>query len=300
MPALGIWKGDSVNLTLGVKILWVGVMAYVHPGDGALDYSPCRYGMSKLVFRGPQRSPAGAFCVTLGGTETYGKFVAEPYPTLLEFELEMPVLNLGCVNAGPDAFLQDPAILEIASRAQVAVVQVMGAQNLSNRYYGVHPRRNDRFLSASPLLRAMFREVDFTEFHFTRHMLQTLQAIDANRFESVAEELRASWVRRMQKVLDAVDTHKVLVWISDRAPPHPGAKTDLHHDPILVDAEMLAELKPHASAYVECISSAAARAEGTRGMAFGPAELHAAQELPGPAVHRDVVRALLPVVNALI
>lgn len=275
-------------------------MTYVHPGDGALDYLPCRYGLSKLVFRGPHRAPAGAYCVALGGTETYGKFVAEPYPTLLDYELDMPVLNLGCVNAGPDAYLQDPAILEIASRARVAVVQVMGAQNLSNRYYGVHPRRNDRFLSASPLLRAMFREVDFTEFHFTRHMLQTLQAIDANRFDIVAEELRASWVRRMRQVLAGVNTHKVLVWMSDRAPPPPGSPTDLRHDPILVDAEMIAALKPHASAYVECVSSAAARAEGTRGMAFDPDEAQAARELPGPAVHRDVVRALLPVVNDLI
>jgi len=275
-------------------------MAYVHPGDGALDYSPCRYGMSKLVFRGPQRSPAGVFCATLGGTETYGKFVREPYPTLLEYELEMPVLNLGCVNAGPDAFLQDPSILEIASRAQVAVIQVMGAQNLSNRYYGVHPRRNDRFLSASPLLRAMFQEVDFTEFHFTRHMLQTLQAIDANRFEIVAEELRASWVRRMQKVMERVATHKVVVWMAGRAPPKPGARTDLHQDPILVDAEMISELKSYASAYVECVVSPAARAEGMRGMAFAPTEAQAAREMPGPAFHRDVVRALLPVVNMLI
>lgn len=299
MLSLGVWKGDSANLAMGVKIFWVGVMAYVHPGDGALDYSPCRYGMSKLVFRGPLRSPAGPFCATLGGTETYGKFVAEPYPTLLEYELEIPVLNLGCVNAGPDAFLQDPSILEIATRAQVAVIQVMGAQNLSNRYYGVHPRRNDRFLSASPLLRAMFKDVDFTEFHFTRHMLQSLQAIDANRFEIVAEELRASWVQRMQKVLSRVNTHKVLVWMADRAPPKPGTKTDLHRDPILVDAEMIAGLRPQVSAYVECVTSAAARAEGTRGMAFGPAEAQAARELPGPAVHRDVVRALLPVLHEL-
>jgi Domain of unknown function (DUF6473) len=275
-------------------------MAYVHPGDGALDYSPCRYGMSKLVFRGPQRAPSGLFCAALGGTETYGKFVAEPYPTLLEYELETTVLNLGCVNAGPDVYLQDPHILDIASRARVAVVQVMGAQNLSNRYYGVHPRRNDRFLSASPLLRSMFREVDFTEFHFTRHMLQTLQRIDPNRFEIVAEELRASWVRRMSKVLDGIRTHKVLLWMSDRAPPRPGTPTDLRHDPVLVDAEMVAELRPHVSAYVESVATAAARTEGTRGMTFSPMDEPAARELPGPAVHRDVMRALLPVMNDLI
>ncbi len=36
----------------------------------------------------------------------------------------------------------------------------MGAQNLSNRFYAVHPRRNDRFLRASTLMKTIFREVD--------------------------------------------------------------------------------------------------------------------------------------------
>jgi predicted Zn-dependent protease len=67
------------------------------------------------------------------------------------------------MNAGLDAFLHAPQVLALAGAARVTVVQAMGAQALSNRYYRVHPRRNDRFLGPSPALSALFREVDFTE-----------------------------------------------------------------------------------------------------------------------------------------
>ena len=70
-------------------------MAYAYPGDGALDYFPCRYGMSKLLFRGPHRELDGPFCAVLGGTETYGKFVADPYPALVEQMTGLRMVNLG-------------------------------------------------------------------------------------------------------------------------------------------------------------------------------------------------------------
>ncbi len=269
-------------------------MAFVHPGDGALDYYPCRYGMSKLLFRGPHRVPAAGYCVALGGTETYGKFVPVPFPALLEHRLEVPMINLGCVNAGPDVYLNDAGVLDMAARAQVAVVQVVGAQNLSNRYYAVHPRRNDRFLSASPLLRHMFRDVDFTEFHFTRHMLQTLQAVGPDRFEILAEELRAAWVQRMKALLARLPRHRVLVWLADHAPLQAGLVPDLYHDPILVDAEMIAALMPHVSGYVEHITGGG---QGTAGMVFAPMEEPAATGLPGPAVHSALADTLAPVLQ---
>ena len=39
-------------------------MAYDNPGDGALDYFPCRYGKSKLMFRGPRRRLEAPYHVT--------------------------------------------------------------------------------------------------------------------------------------------------------------------------------------------------------------------------------------------
>jgi hypothetical protein len=275
-------------------------MAYAYPGEGALDYFPCRYGKSKLLFRGPRRDLDRAYCAVLGGTETYGKFVPAPYPALVEEATGWRMVNLGCVNAGPDVFLNEPAVLEVASHARLTIVQILGAQNMSNRFYAVHPRRNDRFLIAAPVLRSMFREVDFTEFHFTRHMLQTLQAVAPDRFEVVAEELRAAWVARMKTLLARLPGRVLLLWLADHAPVAPGGAAELGRDPILVDAEMIAAIKAEAADYLEVISSAEARAEGVEGMAFAPLERPAAAEVPGPAVHREVAAALAPRLKSLL
>lgn len=275
-------------------------MAYAFPGEGSLDYFPCRYGNSRLIFRGPQRDVERAYVATLGGTETYGKFVSAPYPDLIERELGLPVANLGCMNAGPDVFLHEVEVTRIAAQACVTVVQLLGAQNLSNRYYAVHPRRNDRFVGATPLLRSIFPRVDFTEFNFTRHMLRALQHGSPDRFEVVAEELRAAWVTRMKQLLARLPGRTILLWMSDAAPPSPARRVDLARAPMLVDAEMVAAIRPLASAYVQAVSSAEARAHGLEGMDYAPLEAPAAAGVPGPWVHREVADALLPVIHQLI
>ena len=275
-------------------------MAYAYPGDGALDYFPCRYGMSKLLFRGPHRELDGPFCAVLGGTETYGKFVADPYPALVEQMTGLRMVNLGCINAGPDVFLNEPAVIEIAALARATVVQVLGAQNLTNRFDAVHPRRNDRFLRASGLLQSMFPEVDFTEFHFTRHMLQTLQSVGPARFDVVVDEVRAAWVARMIELITRLPGKVMLLWLADHAPHPPGAAPDLARAPFLVDAEMIAAVQSHADAYLAVVSSAEARARGVEGMAFAPLDRLAAGLVPGPAIHREVAQALAPRLIAML
>lgn len=275
-------------------------MAYAFPGDGALDYFPCRYGNSRILFRGPRCDINRAFLAVLGGSETYGKFVPDPFPALIERDLGLPVANLGCMNAGPDVFLNEDALTMIAAQACVTVVQVLGAQNLSNRYYAVHPRRNDRFLGATPLLRAIFPRVDFTEFTFTRHMLRALQHNSVDRFDVVAEELRAAWVVRMQQLLARLTGPTILLWMADCAPPPPTRRVNLTQNPLLIDAEMVSAIRPFATGFVQVVSSPKARLEGVQGMAFGPLDAPAAAAVPGPLAHREVANALLPIIHQLL
>ncbi len=274
-------------------------MAYVFPGEGSLDYFPCRYGSSRLLFRGPRRDIDRAYVAVLGGTETYGKFVPRPFPDLIERELGLPVANLGCMNAGPDVFLNESTVTEIAARASVTVVQILGAQNLSNRYYAVHPRRNDRFLGATPLLRAIYPRVDFTEFNFTRHMLMSLQQASSDRFEVLAEELRAAWVTRMKLLLSRLGRRIILLWVSDQAPPSPTRRVDLAHNPLLIDSEMICAVQAPVAGYVEAVFSPAALSQGVDGMAFAPMEAPAAAGLPGPAAHQEVADLLMPHIERL-
>ncbi len=287
-------------MAVGVENYWVCVMAYAFPGAGALDYSPCSYAASRLTFRGPRADLKEPFISCIGGIETYGKFIPTPYPDLLEEMLDVQVVNFGCMNAGPEVYVQERELMGDISKGLACVVQITGAPNLTNRYYSVHPRRNDRFTGPTPLLRALFRQVDFTEFSFTRHMMQVLQAHSAERFEVLAEELRAAWVARMKDLLGQIKCPTVLFWLADAPPPAPKRRADLTRDPILVDAEMVAAVRQMATAYVEMVPSPQARAKGAEGMAFGPLEAQAAGSLPGPAVHYDLAKRLVPVLRQLI
>ena len=275
-------------------------MAYAFQGAGALDYFPCRYGSSQLLFRGPRRDLDQPHVCVIGGSETYGKFLPNPYPALLEEWLGLPVANLGCANAGPQVFAQDPDVIAVANRADVVVVQILGAESLSNRFFAVHPRRNDRFLGATPALRSLYREVDFTEFAFTRHLLTTLQRIGPDRFALVVAELRQVWLRQMHDLLAQLTRPVVLLWVGDQAPMAATRMIDVAGNPALVDAEMLSMLRPRADALVEVAISPSARAAGLSGMVFSPLDQPIAKGLPGPDAHREVALALRPVLEPLI
>lgn len=272
-------------------------MAFVQPGDGALNYFPCHYGRSRLTYRGPRRDLTGEYMVVLGGTETYGRFVIAPYAALIEERMGLPVANLGCQNAGPDVYLCDRGAIEVAAEAHVAVLQIMGAQNLTNRYYTVHPRRNDRFIAATPLLRAMYREVDFTEFHFTRHLIQALWSLGPERFDPIRDELKLLWVERMIAILGRLPRRRILFWTADHPPQDGEAGPEIA--PMFIDRSMIEVLRPHAAAYVEHVASAGARAEGLSAMHFLPTEELMAQSLPGAAVHQEAAALLLPAVEKL-
>lgn len=273
-------------------------MTFANPGGASPDYLPCRYGKSRLVFRGPRRRLQGDYVAIFGGTETYGKFIERPFPDLVEDRVGAVCVNFGCVNAGIDAFVHDTELMDAANRARVTVVQIMGAQNMSNRLYSVHPRRNDRFVKASSMLQAIYREVDFTEFHFTRHMLTKLQCIGPDRFTMVREELKQAWSARMNLLLQRVSSPVLLLWFADHAPP---ARDDTGmQDPCFVDRDMIEELRPRVADIVELKASRAALSSGTEGMLFDPLDVNAARELMGPVAHEEAADALSGALTGLL
>jgi hypothetical protein len=278
-------------------------MSFEHPGDGNLAYSPCRYGNSRLLFRGPRHSLDQPYCAVVGGTETYGKFIPRPFSTLVEEKLGLPVVNLGCVNAGIDVFMNDPAVLEVVAGARVTVIQALGAHNMSNRFYVVHPRRNDRFLRSSAMLKALYPSIDFTEFHFTRHMLSALRDRSETAFEIVIAELQMAWQARMRSLAASMPGDKVLLWMSlgrrDGNGLDDGLDDGLGSDPVFVTRHMIETVSPYFTRVVEVQASDAAIATGTEGMVHSELDAPAAMALPGPAVHDEVAEALTPVLREL-
>ncbi|WP_415921392.1 DUF6473 family protein [Tateyamaria sp. SN6-1] len=272
-------------------------MSFDALGPGGLDYLPCRYGASKILFRGPKRSMDAPFVAFFGGTTTYGKFIQTPFPNLIEERLGKTCINFGCMNGGIDIYAADPVLREAAINASVTVIQVTSPRNMSNRFYKVHPRRNDRLVEPSTLLRTIYREVDFAEFNFTNHMLQRLQLVSPDRFQAVLDELRTAWLARMRLVLSQIPGKTVLLW-AGRSAPEPIAH-EIDADPAFVTAQMVADIADLVTETVECVASEEAQEVGTDGMVFAELDAPAAQTMLSPLAHREIADALTPVLQRL-
>lgn len=273
-------------------------MSFLSRGGGALDYFPFRYEGSRLVFRGPGRQLDEPFVAVLGGTETFGRFVERPYPALVEAATALRMVNLGYPGAGLDAFLNDPGALRVAVKADAVVLQVLGAHTLSNRFYMVHPRRNDRFLSVSDAFRARFPDVDATEFHFTRHLLMALREHSPAAYAEVLGELRVAWVARMRRLMEALSPRPVVaLWIGCRRPYD--WQDDPVRDPALVTQAMAEDAFVGAAAFVTVATEPAPGAAALVGKSYHPGEEQAASLMPGPPVHEEIAARLGPVLLKL-
>lgn len=267
-------------------------------GRLGLDYLPCRYGASKVLFRGPRRALDAPYIACLGGAETYGKFIETPFPDRLEQALGTTCVNLGCPNAGVDVFAQDAHLPDIAAEAQVTVIQVLPSQNMSNRLYSVHPRRNDRFLKPSTLLQTIYREVDFAEFNFNKHMLTRLSDISSERFETVKAELREAWLARMRMLVRRIAGKTVLLWLARR---HPDEGRDaLAGDPWFIGRPELEALRGDVTEVVEVVASPEAQSRGTEEMIFAELDRPAAERMLNPAAHKEAAAALAPVLATML
>jgi hypothetical protein len=273
-------------------------MTYDVLGPGALDYLPCQYGTSKLTFRGPQRELKDPYVAFLGGTQTFGKFIERPYPLRVEHLTGVTSVNFGQMNAGLDVFASDPVVLGAARGARITVLEVLGAGNLSNRLYSVHPRRNDRFLRTTPDLEKLYPEVDFSQFNFTQHVLSDLHQRDSHRFATVRRSLQRSWLRRMRQLIATLGGQVVLLRIGDdlRDQTWP---TGRGFGPVLVSDAMIEGVRGAVSAVVDVPLNPNDRTASCEGMIVSPLEEDAAKTVAPPSVHAAVAQALLPVLDRL-
>lgn len=213
---------------------------------------------SRLALRGPARDLGHPFVAVLGGSETFGRGVERPYPALLEDRIGIPVVNLGVMHAGASLFTKERWLLDVASDARLTVIQILGVQNMSNRLYCVHPRRNDRFLTTSSALRLMYPEIDFTEVNFTGHLLRLLEETSRERFSAVVEELRWAWVQRMRRVVSCIRGDVELLWLAERSTLD---KTDALDscEPMFVTRAMVEELAPNVTGVTEVSATGSER-----------------------------------------
>lgn len=266
-----------------------------HQGASALDYMPCSYGSSRLRVRGPKRKADKGFVSTIGGRGAFGRFVVAPFPHQLEELGQISVVNLGASHAGIDAYVRDEDLLGLCQRASVVLMEIPPALDLSNRFYSVHPRRNDRFVQASPMMRRVFPEMDFTKVCYTRHLVNTVMENWPDRAELLIEDLQMAWISGIERLLERLGGKVILLWMAGYSPPDE-PRMDLGW-PELVTKKMISNVRPMALDYVEVIPSWQAQTLGLEGMKFHPHEARIAAETPGPLFHREVAKALLPVIE---
>ena len=259
-------------------------------GTEVPGYVTCRYGGSRAVFRGPAQDLSRPYIAFLGGAATLGKGLDHPFAELVERALGLPAVNLGASGAGPDFYLADRGVLEVASKARLAVVQLTGADALSNPFYSVHRRRNDRFLATRPALRSLYPEVDFADIHFTGHLLRTLSQTDAQRFALVRKGLQATWLSRMELLLDHLPPQRLLVWLTDGTTHLATTDTAESRVPPLVDEEMLNVLRPAVSG---CVTVRCETPAVLCQPAAARSRIAETRTLPGPDVHERVAAGLV-------
>lgn len=220
---------------------------YQHRDRHIIDYRMFDL-LPRLQFRGPKPPlDPGAFFVCIGAAQTFGRFCDRPFPTILSEELELPVLNLGAAGAGPLFFLRRPRLLEHVSRASFAIVQVMSARSEDNSYFdslgtGYLTRRSD---GSKAVADPAYQELLETKSEqFVRELIA---------------ETRANWLRNYRRLFARIEAPTILFWFSKRSPDYSEDYSDVQglfgSFPQLVNASMMAELRPQADDYVECVTS---------------------------------------------
>ncbi|MCC6006428.1 MAG: hypothetical protein JJU40_01980 [Rhodobacteraceae bacterium] len=268
-------------------------------GQAARGPEYCLYnlGTSRRPYRGPAPDLGGPYVACLGGSETFGRYVARPWPELLGRTAGVTCANFGAVNGGIDVILDDPALLVACHDAKMAILCVPGALNLSNRLFAVHPRRNDRLVRTTTGFRALFPAIDLTETHFTGHLLRQCANTGSAPFAALIEELQAAWCARMHRLIEALRCPVLLVWLAPAPPPErveitlpdPGM-------PAFVDAAMLRHLRDATLGLVVHVCPPGEMGEGG-GMAFPPPDPRAAVLVPGAAVHGALAARLAPALS---
>lgn len=255
----------------------VHVTGTVQPGSERVAL-----GATGLWCRGPLDAGPQAV-VFIGGGETQGRFVLHPFPALLAGVCGGAV-NLGIAHAGAECLAGLPELAGIGVRGRCVLVQLPCAANLSNPYYRVHPRRNDRLIGPEPALRRLFPEVDFSEFTFVRALLVRLRQSSPDRFAVVVTALQGKWSEFMRGFLDRLGGDVRLLWLRGHAALGP--------EPAFVTEEMVRALgRP-----VYVVPCAGAGID-TSGMVFAPEDREAARAMPGPDQHRAIARALAPMLR---
>ncbi len=214
-----------------------------------IDYGLVPLSGSYLHVRGPALDPTRPYIACVGAAQTFGRFCARPFPTLLAERLGMQVLNLSDGGTGP-GWLDRPEFLDRINGACLVVAQVLSARSEGNSLF-------DNSASGGHL---GFRKRDGQRMTFIEFFRDLVATESQATIERAVAETRANFVRHAHDVLAKIRPPKVSLWFSVRSPDYrdrPGSAYGYLSDyPHFVNRAIVDELRSAADAYVECTSRA--------------------------------------------
>tara|TARA_R110002072_G_scaffold46591_13_gene129294 strand:+ start:14358 stop:15263 length:906 start_codon:yes stop_codon:yes gene_type:complete len=265
----------------------------------------------------PDQLVPGSYFACVGAAQTFGCFVARPWPTLLQQQLGLPALNLGIAGAGPALFRND-ALLQLLRGARFVVYQVMSGRSADCSRFatGGHERvtlPDGRQLGAgaawSELLQQDLRGINNPVLRGIKNRL--CAAFGRKHIRRLVAETQSNWSSDFRALIKDVARPSALLWFSKRTPQHRPRYHSLEalfgEFPQLIDATMVRSLAAEADHYVECVTSRGSPqplavpvrpADAGTGEAADLLWSHNAY-YPSPEMHEDAAKALLGVVKGL-
>jgi Domain of unknown function (DUF6473) len=267
--------------------------------EGIIDRSTKR----PLFIRGPrpERLERGHYFVILGAAQSFGRFCAYPFSTILEERLGLPVLNISHGGAGPAFFCGDNRrLLDYLNDARFVVIQVMSGRSDSNSLY------------ESEGVGHLRRRSDGTYLGCDEAFAELIRSQPPSVLARVVEETRRNWCASYRRLVSGIAVPKVLFWFSTRTPKYRQGWQSLSElfgaFPQLVDAKMVSDVGRFFDRYVECVTKRGLpqllidRFTGERTTVTDPWTSQPWKEnwyYPSPEMHEDAAKALEPVCREL-
>jgi hypothetical protein len=239
-------------------------------------------------FRGPlDRGPDAI--AWLGAAQTFGRYVADPFPAIVGNRLALGTMNLGGAGTTPEYFLRQPILLDEVNRCPVAVIQVMSARGIDNSLFRSTEGRVDGVRSDTGM--------PTESLHLINDLLAQGKSNEAHR---LVRETQNAWVQKMGMLFEAVRCRTILLYISFREPPPEFIVNDemvKKGFPQLISLKMVRDITPLADQFVSVVS----RAGIPQVIRDEDGKIARTNEYyPSPEMHRLAADELTPVVKRLI
>lgn len=283
-------------------------LEYTKQDFNIVDYRIERLNGTEFLVRGPIPDLAGDFIVFLGAAQTFGRFCTKPFPALVGEFLELPILNLGFIGAGPGFFLENEVLIEIANKAKFIVVQVMSARSVSAHPFSVDPFNN------GVLINTLTGERKLADLQFNDFLLRESKQAALE----LRERFRSEYLFKMKSLLQKLKSPKALLLISNNKHPDIETKdfgTDVHSFtsgfPHFVTNQMLVNLATYADYYIEAIGMRGlpqvliSRYTNEPELVFPASDIHIKRKdlnnyYPSPEMHCDIALSALRTLSEVI